>query len=186
MKPLTANALRRARPNTARDILFMIVSLSLALFIQANDAQGREPATPPQDSSRSGAIHLAGVSVWLDKRFSDTELAALPPEDFQIESHACSCADRPDPHFPYLLIVFKTPKGDLVGRPDRRGIDVVITHLAVRHGERYCNLDAEDQCYGSFSHPCEFSDFRYGPHLAAYFPSCKLPDSELELIPTSN
>ena len=186
MKPLTAIALRRARPNTARDILFIIVSLSLALFIQANDAQGREPAKPRQDSSHSGAINLEGVSVWLDKRFSDTELAALQPEDFRIESHACSCYDRPEPHFPYLLLLFTTPKGDLVGRPDRRGIDVVITRLAVRHGDRYCDLDAEDQCYGSFSHPCAFSDFRYGPHLAAYFPSCKLPDSEFKLIPTSN
>lgn len=163
----------------------MIVSLLLALFILANDAQGREPAQSRRDSRPSRAIDLEGVSGWLDKRFSDSEMAALQSGDFRIESHACSCADRPDPHFPYLLVLFTTPKGDLVGRPDRRGDDVVITRLAVRHGQQYCDVDSEDQCFGSFSHPCEFTDFRYGPYLAEYFPYCKMSDSEIELLPVS-
>lgn len=164
----------------------MIVSMSLALFFPIDEAQARESANSRQDPGRAGSIDMEGVSVWLRDRFSETELQALRPEDFRMETHACSCYDRPIPHFPYLLVLFTTPKGDLVGRPDRRGVDLIITRLAVRHGERYCDVDAEDQCYGSFSHPCEFTDFRYGPHLAEYFPTCKSADSEPELTPVSN
>jgi hypothetical protein len=76
-----------------------------------------------------------------------------------------------------VFLIFSTPKGDLIGRPDRKGFDTVITRLAVRHGERYCDVDAEDQCYGSFPSPCKFSDARFGAQLAPYFPTCKQLDA---------
>ena len=63
------------------------------------------------------------------------------------------------------------------------GVDTVITRLAVRHGDRYCDVDSEDQCYGTFAHPCEFSDFRYGRQLAPYFPTCKSVEPDIELTP---
>jgi hypothetical protein len=128
---------------------------------------------------------MEGVSVWFRERFSEAELQAYQPEDFRIESQLCNCSDRPEPHYPYIMVFFSTPKGDLVGRPDRKGFDTIITRLAVRYGEQYCNVESEDECYGSFSHPCDFSDFRYGAQLAPYFPTCKSvdPDADSELTP---
>ncbi len=183
MKTVTAKALNATLPDTARVALFLIVSLALAIFALISDAQARDSANLAEVSSRSRKIDLEGVSVWMDRKFSETEQAALRPDDLRMESHECSCADLPNPHFPYIVVLFKTPKGDLVGRPDRRGLDVVITRLAVRHGEQYCDVDSEDRCFGRFSHPCEFTDFRYGPYLAEYFPYCKMSDEELGLLP---
>jgi hypothetical protein len=118
-------------------------------------------------------IHLNAFSSWLEVRFSETELQRLPAGELRTESHACSCYDTPTKHYPYLIVVLTTPKGDLVARPEQREDTLSFTTLAVRHGTRYCDPEAEDSCYGSFSDVCEFTDFRYGPYLAPFFPTCK-------------
>ncbi|MGD2140069.1 MAG: hypothetical protein PVH25_06730 [Burkholderiales bacterium] len=126
-----------------------------------------------ESGSIDKAFGLQGVSEWMASKFSESEMKTYRPEDFRVDSQLCNCSDQPVPHFPYVLVFFSTPKGDLVGRPERRGFDTIITPLAVRHGNRYCELDAEDECFGAFEHPCDFSDFRYGQQLAPYFPYCK-------------
>jgi hypothetical protein len=184
MKPYTANAFQRVvLANVTRGVTSAMLAASLASFILIANVQAGEPEDAEQGSDRVGSFDMPGVSAWFNDRFSESELQSYQPEDFRIESHACSCYDRPEPHYPYLLVFFSTPKGDLVGRPDRRGVDTVITRLAVRHGEQYCDVDSEDQCYGSFSQPCDFSDFRFGGQLARYFPTCKSVDSDDELTP---
>ena len=85
----------------------------------------------------------------------------------------CGCTDTPRKHFPYSVVVFKTGAGDLVARPERHELAVTFTVLAIRYGDRYCSVDLEEPCYGSFSHPCEFTDFRYGTFLEQFFPTCK-------------
>jgi hypothetical protein len=72
-----------------------------------------------------------------------------------------------------LIVLLRTPKGDLVTRPEPRESAVSFTALAVRYGTQYCDVEAEESCYGSFADICEFTDFRYGPYLAEYFPTCK-------------
>lgn len=146
--------------------------LSVGLFV--SQAQ----ADRPTDGRQAGSFDMEGVAVWFRNKFSEAELQDYRPEDFRIESQMCNCSDRPEPHYPYIMVFFSTPKGDLVGRPDRKGFETVITRLAVRYGQEYCSVDSEDECYGSFSHPCDFSDFRYGAQLAPYFPSCKLIESD--------
>lgn len=143
-------------------------------------AQDRDRDNSSQGSGQLGSFEMEGVSDWIKQKFTVTELQKYQPEDFRIEPHLCGCYDRPVPHYPYILVFFTTPKGDLVGRPDQRGLDTIITRLAVRHGERYCEVESEERCYGSFSNPCEFSDFRFGSQLAEYFPTCKAiePDRE--------
>jgi hypothetical protein len=116
---------------------------------------------------------LEGVSAWIKERFSETEIAALSAEDLGVESHLCSCADEPDPHFPYMVALFTTPKGDLVARVEAHEQSPRITPLAVRNGDEYCNLESGEPCYGSFATVCEFTDFRFGPLLEPYFPTCK-------------
>lgn len=130
-----------------------------------------------QDARQGASFDMEGVSVWFRGKFSEAELLTYRPDDFRIEYQMCNCSDRPEPHYPYIMVFFATPKGDLVGRPDRKGFETVITRLAVRHGETYCDVESEEECYGSFSHPCDFSDFRYGAQLAPYFPSCKSMES---------
>jgi hypothetical protein len=129
----------------------------------------------------------SGISLWLKTRFSKAELEAFQPEDLRVESHFCGCYDKPTPHFPYPVVVFITAKGDLVARMEAREGALNITPLAVRHGNHYCELEVEQHCYGSFAHPCEFTDFRFGRSLAEFFPTCKadagkpLPDANVSL-----
>ncbi len=177
------NALQWPVRGAARYAAIAMSGVLLALLSATIDAQAGDIERVPGEARRGDSFDMAGVSVWFRQRFSDAELENYRPEDFHIESHACGCYDEPEPHYPYLLVFFNTPKGDLVGRPDRRGLDTVITRLAVRHGERYCDVDSEDQCYGNFAHPCEFSDFQYGPALAKYFPTCKSLQPDAELTP---
>jgi hypothetical protein len=150
----------------------LAATLSLGLFV--SQAQADRPGGARQTAS----FDMEGVADWFRSKFPEAELQTYRPEDFRIESQLCNCSDRPEPHYPYIMVFFSTPKGDLVGRPDRKGFETVITRLAVRHGEEYCNVESENECYGSFSHPCDFSDFRYGAQLAPYFPSCKSADPD--------
>ena len=163
------------QPRLARCATLALVGATLMCLPPWADADGSSGQAAP-GSGPPGSFEMEGVSAWIRDKFSESELTSYSQADFRIEFYQCNCYDRPEPHYPNLLVFFSTPKGDLVGRPDRRGFDTIITRLAVRHGQRYCDLDAEDQCYGSFAHPCEFSDFRYGPQLAEYFPGCKTID----------
>lgn len=155
----------------------------LAFFSLTVDAQTGGGNELHRYTFRFGSFDMVGVSGWFNNRFSEAELGTYRHEDFDIEQQLCSCYDRPVPHYPYVMMLFSTPKGDLVGRPERRGFDTVIIPLAVRFGERYCDVEAEDQCYGSFTNACDFSDFRYGNDLAPYFPDCLEVQSDTTLKP---
>ena len=125
-----------------------------------------------------GLLALPGLLAWSmscgarDLSLSDDTAGAAKPAG-EVEWVYCGCNDRPDRHFPYSVAVFKRPNGDLVTRPERGELAVTFTTLAVRFGNRYCDVDSEQPCYGSFSHPCEFTDFRYGRYLEQFFPTCK-------------
>jgi hypothetical protein len=178
--PDRASGRMPARPAVRSVIAALALAVSLC-SIPAS-AQAQRPANPTQPE---GSFSMEGVADWVVKKFTQAELESSRPGDFGIESQMCSCTDRPEPHYPYILVFFNTPKGDLVGRPDRKGFETVIARLAVRHGEEYCDVDSEDECYGSFSHPCDFSDFRYGSQLAPYFPTCKLAEPDAAPDPDS-
>ena len=167
----------------ARCAAYLAFAALLALFSVIANAQTEQRRDSHRYTFRFGSFDMAGVSAWFKERFSEAELKSYQPEDFDIEQALCSCYDRPVPHYPYVLMLFSTPKGDLVGRPERRGFDTVIIPLAVRHGDRYCELESEDQCYGSFSTPCDFSDYRYGSQLAPYFPDCLEVEADSQFEP---
>ena len=136
-----------------------------------------------QTALEADKIEIEGISAWLRARFSPLELEAFQAGDLTVEPHFCGCYDQPKKHFPYAMVVIGTSKGDLVARPEYRETSVGFTVLAVRRGNQYCDVDAESSCFGSFSDPCDFSDFRYGQHLSIFFPTCKLEDNDS--IPTS-
>jgi len=153
-------------------------------LLQAGEAAGRDPDTPPIESQQGSAVNIEGVSRWLQGRFSEAELEALRPGELRVESHHCSCEDTPVPHYPYTVVLFLTPRGALVARPEGREGAVTIMPLAVRHDTRYCEVEAEGHCYGTFEHPCDFTDFRYGKTLAEFFPGCKSEAAAGLLRPT--
>ena len=178
MKIATVNFARQSARATARRTLraitlaFVFASLALP-FATGEVLAGERGRALEQDHEPAHATRLEGVSAWMRERFSKSEIEAMSAEDFRIESHSCSCADKPDPHFPYRIVLFTTPKGDLLARPEANEQSAAVTLLAVRNGDQYCQLDSEEQCYGSFASVCEFIDFRYGPMLKPYFPTCK-------------
>ena len=148
------------------------MSVSLWLLCAA-PCFAQDSKTAPQYTEQSKMIDMMGISSWLSARFTQDELEALHPGELRIESHYCSCYDRPRKHFPYIVVLVTTPKGDWVARPE--GVETMMrfTALAVRFGNLYCDVGSEGSCYGTFLQPCDFTDFRYGPYLEAYFPTCK-------------
>jgi hypothetical protein len=105
-------------------------------------------------------------------------LESFQPGSTRAQWYDCGCYDQPVKHFPYSIVVFEMPQADLVTRPERREGGLTFSPLAHRYGTRYCALDSEQDCYGSFPHPCDFTDFRFGAVLAEFFPTCKSTDSE--------
>ena len=105
-------------------------------------------------------------------------LEKFHPGATRAQWYNCGCYDAPIKHYPYSIVVFEMPAHDLIVRPERQESGFKFVPLAHRYGDRYCTLDSEQDCYGSFPHPCDFTDYRYGPSLADYFPTCKSPDED--------
>lgn len=90
----------------------------------------------------------------------------------------CGCYDAPVKHFPYSVVVFEMSDHDVVVRPERHEAGFTFVALANRYGERYCSLDSQQDCYGSFKDVCAFTDARFGPALEPFFPKCKVDEPE--------
>jgi hypothetical protein len=148
--------------------VFAVVCVVLA-FTWAGHSFGR-------DSDLAHSAHetvLHGDASPQRVQYSEGELDAFLRGDVKIESYYCGCNDVPKKHFPYTLAIVKAPHGELLVRAE--GVDGVVkyTALAIRHGDVYCDVAAEGGCFGSFESLCDFTDFRYGRFLAAFFPTCK-------------
>ena len=150
-----------------------VTVLLLALSAWSARSYAQDPGVPQKPSEETKARVVSVFSVWLKARFSEAELKGLQPEDLQLESHNCGCYDEPIAHYPYPLVVLRTPRGDLVSRRDNYEGGSSFAPLAVRQGDRYCEVESEQVCFGSFAEPCDFTDFRFGPHLKPFFPTCK-------------
>ena len=149
---------------------------ALALLVSAATAQADEPGREGQIPSPRRALNFENIAEWLSGWYSDAELRALGPDAFDLESRQCSCYDQPIRHYPYLVVVLTTPKGDLILRPDQRELQVSFAKLALRQGDLYCGVEPGAHCLGRFADVCDFTDFRYGPDLAPYIPTCKSAD----------
>ena len=75
-----------------------------------------------------------------------------------------------------LSFCFKLRESRRLHRAEQREMQVSFVKLVTRHGKLYCDPDATGECFGEFADLCEFTDFRYGPLLAPYFPTCKTED----------
>lgn len=139
---------------------------SIALAERREEIQGRAGDIP-------GLMKMDGVRQWLERTFSVDELRALNEANVPITAQFCNCDDRPTAHYPYVMVLLATPKGDLIARLERNEMSTRMVPIAVRNGSDYCSAEEGEGCYGSFAHACEFTDHRYGPTLAPYFPECK-------------
>ena len=158
----------RTRGTRAWAMAFVVSALVLS-----ERSVAQESRTSALNANQIKALELDGMSVWLREKFSRLELDALRPDQLALESHFCGCTDVPRKHFPYAVVVLRTPKGDLVARPEGHEAAVRFAALAVRNDDVYCDPRSESSCYGAFAHPCDFTDFRYGRQLAEFFPTCK-------------
>lgn len=146
----------------------VLLSALIALIADGSAADRLQPG----DNPGPALFDLTALSQWFAARFPDEP--PLAREQLRVQSYACGCNDKPA-HYPYRIVLIGTPKGDVVARPEGQEGAVGIAPIAMRFGERYCKLDSDTNCYGSFTDPCEFTDFRYGTMLAEFFPSCKVP-----------
>jgi hypothetical protein len=151
----------------------MLLWSASSTLLVAPPCRADESALRQFSAEARKAAKPKGTSPWLETQLPETDREPAPAASQGVESYYCSCYDEPDKHYPYSIVVLKTPNGDLVARPEGTDGALFFTPLAVRYGNRYCGLGSDEDCYGSFSHPCEFTDFRYGPYLAQFFPTCK-------------
>ena len=149
------------RPRTDRAIAAALFGFALAA--SAALCAAAEPT--PLQRSRS----LPG----LEPHLSAQETHALQSDGLAMTAHQCGCYDKPKAHFPYTLLIVRTPERELVVRPEGQESAFRFELLAVRSGDTYCAPDANQTCFGDFATPCEFTDFRYGALLAQFFPTCK-------------
>ncbi len=120
----------------------------------------------------SRAVDIDAIAEWMNERYYADGSENIVSDKLIPEPRFCNCSDSPRPHYPYILLFFRTPKVDLVTRLERgEGGDRYVA-IAVRRNARYCSLASETECYGDFEEPCDFSDFRFGAILKPYFPSC--------------
>ena len=75
--------------------------------IHAQEASGSTPAR---------LLALSEVGQWLEQQYTEAERRALRDEDLTVTGAWCSCSDRPEPHCPYAVVIFSSPKSDLVAR----------------------------------------------------------------------
>jgi len=156
----------------------LVFLVACAFPLAAADSCSAQHSTAAQDIEQSHLIDMDGISAWLKARFSDAELEGLQSGELTVEPYYCGCYDHPHKHFPQAVVLLRTPRGDLIARPEGGDQIVRFTPLAVRFGNLYCAVESEQSCYGTFRHPCDFTDFRYGPHLAPFFPSCMADEAE--------
>jgi hypothetical protein len=156
-----------------REITLVSIVAALGLVVASGGSLANDSTAQKNEATQSGATESDGPAIWPRTRFLASELQGLQLGDLGVESHFCGCYDKPNKHYPYALVLLKTSKGDLVARPERLEGAVAYVPLAVRRGNQYCELESEAQCYGSFPHPCDFTDHRYGRDLAPFFPTCK-------------
>jgi len=158
----------------------------LVLSVWPTRSFAQNPAAAQNRLEQTKASVVSAFSVWLKARFSEAELKELQLDDLQLESHYCGCYDEPVAHYPYPLVVLRTPRGDLVARPDSHEGALSFAPLAVRHGDRYCEVESEQVCFGAFTQPCDFTDFRFGPSLQPFFPTCKSQEVGSSAPPDAN
>jgi hypothetical protein len=154
-------------------VVWLVALLALTGLARAQDAQRWQEDSPPRSEHPRDDL-----TRWLESHFSEAERKALRSEDLDFQSVYCGCYDKPVKHFPYAMAVVRTPKGDLLMRPERTEGGTIFTAIATRFGQRYCSVESESDCYGTFLDLCAFTDFRFGPALLAYFPTCKSDDAE--------
>jgi len=150
----------------------------VAVLVAAGIARAQETKRWSDDASQRNEHPRDDLTRWLESHFSEAERKALRSEDLDFQSVYCGCYDKPVKHFPYAMAVVRTPKGDLLMRPERTEGGTIFTAVATRFGQRYCSVESESDCYGTFLDLCAFTDFRFGPALLAYFPTCKSEDAE--------
>ena len=136
-----------------------------------------DPREPGKRADLQTILETGSIAQWLKVQFSAAELQQLRVGDVQVESHYCGCFDEPVKHYPYSVVFIRTPRGDLVTRLENLEVAVRFSPLAVRYGDRYCHVDSSN-CYGVFPEVCDFTDFRYGPYLVEFFPTCKANEPE--------
>jgi hypothetical protein len=156
----------------------LVVLVACASLLAPTDYGSAQQMTSTQDIEQGHLIDMDGISDWLKARFSEVELGGLPTGELSIEPYYCGCYDHPHKHFPQAVVMLRTPRGDLIARPEGGDQIVRFTPLAVRFGNLYCEVGSEQSCYGTFRHPCDFTDFRYGSFLAPFFPTCMSDEAE--------
>ena len=112
------------------------------------------------------------VIAWLRKDMSDTDIAALKMHDLHISGDVCSCSDA-TPHYPYAVLRISSKTSSLIARIEGNEVGFRIRPIAIQKGKHYFLHGADEKSFGEYDSTCDFTDARFGPTLAPFFPDCK-------------
>ena len=66
-----------------------------------------------------------------------------------------------------------TKKSSFLARIEGNETAFRLRPIAIQKGKKYFLSDSDDTYFGEFESTCDFTDARYGPRLAQFFPDCK-------------
>ncbi|MFN5445102.1 MAG: hypothetical protein ACK5AJ_00465 [bacterium] len=149
-----------------------ILMISRALIAILALAASSSPWAVEPHNTQGNWLSYPEVVTWLKKEMSDAEIAALERNDLHVSGDICSCSDS-RPHYPYAIVKISTKKSSFLARIDGNETGFRLIPIAIQKGKKYFLSDSDDIYFGEFESTCDFTDARYGPRLAQFFPDCK-------------
>lgn len=131
------------------------------------------------DDSLGGLTSQPEIIAWLKKELSDGDIAALSRDDLKISGDVCSCSDL-TPHYPYAVLKISVKNSAFIARVEGNEAGFRLRPIAVQRDNKYFLHDGDEIYFGEYNSTCEFTDARFGPTLAPFFPDCKASTDESE------
>src|SRR5689334_14510504 len=108
-----AHAACMPRGTLTRKVAKMLRTVVLVMLSLCAVEAGAQ-ALAPQDGRGAMSANFTSVRSWLGTLYSEEEMRGLQAGSLAVMPYACSCPE----HYPYRMVVFATPRGALVSRPE--------------------------------------------------------------------
>jgi len=157
--------------NAGQNHMKILMVFRTLIAIMALAASSSPWAVEPQNA-HGNWLSYPEVVAWIKKEMSDTDIAALERNDLRVSGDICSCFDS-KPHYPYAIVKISTEKSSLLARIEGNENGFRLRPIAIQRGNKYFSSDSDDAYFGEYQSICDFTDARFGPRLAPFFPDCK-------------
>lgn len=156
--------------SSKNDMIILIISR--ALIVSLALVASSSPRAVEPHNTQGNWLSYPEVVAWLKKEMSDKDIATLERNDLRVSGDICSCSDS-RPHYPYAIVKISTEKSSFLARIEGNETGFRLRPIAIQKGKKYFLSDSDDVYFGEYESTCDFTDARFGPSLAQFFPDCK-------------